>query len=199
VRRIFFWFFFTSQIVSLSFADIPNDIRLGTPNYGGSGCPINSATVTLSPDAPSLSILFDTYITEAGGTNARIARRTCNIAIPVHVPQGYSISIFSIDYRGFNSLPLGAYSRYTVEYFFAGARGPILERTFQGLLNSNYFIHHDFSAEALIWSRCGDSVILRASISMLVETNAALEPAFATVDSVDVDAGITFHLQWKDC
>lgn len=55
-------------------------------------------------------------------------RKTCNIAVPVHVPQGYSVSIFQIDYRGFNSLPYGAYSRFNVEYFFAGTQGPGYEK-----------------------------------------------------------------------
>src|SRR5258708_1302919 len=89
-----------------------DEVRLGNPEYGGSGCPAGSAAVAVSPDARALSILFDQFIAEAGGDTGRsITRKTCNLAVPVHIPQGYSVSIFQIDYRGFNSLPYGAYSR----------------------------------------------------------------------------------------
>ena len=75
-----------------------DDVRLGNPSYGGSGCPQGTASTALSPDAKSLSILFDEYIVEAGGRGGRrTARKACNVAIPVHVPQGFSVSIFKID------------------------------------------------------------------------------------------------------
>ena len=87
-------------------ADYQDSVELGEPAYGGTGCPSGTASVTLSPDASSLSLLFDTYTVEAGGnTGKRVDRKGCNIAIPVHVPQGYSVSVFQVDYRGFNSLP----------------------------------------------------------------------------------------------
>ena len=74
-------------------------ITLGEPGYGGTGCPGGSVSATLSPDATSLSLLFDSYQVEAGGeTGKKFDRKSCNIAIPVHVPHGISISILSIDY-----------------------------------------------------------------------------------------------------
>src|SRR3954467_15421199 len=86
-----------------------DDISLGGPGYGGTGCPSGSVSTTLSPDAKSLSLLFDSYQTEAGGdTGKTFDRKSCNIAIPVHVPQGLSISVLAVDYRGYNNLPLGA-------------------------------------------------------------------------------------------
>ena len=98
-------------------------ITLGEPGYGGTGCPAGSVSATLSPDATSLSLLFDKYQVAVGGvTNKSFDRKSCNIAIPVRVPQGFSVSILKIDYRGFNQLPQGASSQFNVEYFFAGGR-----------------------------------------------------------------------------
>lgn len=177
-----------------------DDVRLGHPEYGGTGCPAGSAAVAISPDAQALSILFDSFVVEAGGfTGKSMDRKTCNIAVPVHVPQGYSVSIFQIDYRGFNSLPYGAYSRFNVEYFFAGSRGPDYERTFNGRIESDYLIRNAISASAVAWSRCGESVILRANTGMLVRTNSRREDAMATVDSADIRAGLVFNLQWRRC
>ena len=43
-------------------AQASDDISLGEPGYGGSGCPQGSASTILSPDGKSLSILFDEFI-----------------------------------------------------------------------------------------------------------------------------------------
>jgi hypothetical protein len=69
-----------------------DDISLGEPGYGGTGCPDGTVSVTLSPDQKSLSLLFDQYQVEVGGdTGKSFDRKSCNIAIPVHVPQGLSV------------------------------------------------------------------------------------------------------------
>jgi hypothetical protein len=112
-----------------------NDIELGEAGYGGTGCPNGSASVTLSPDQKTLSILFDQYVVEAGGETGRVLdRKGCNISIPVKVPHGYAISLIKVDYRGFNFLPRSAQSTFSVEYFFAGSRGPLSFRNFRGPL-----------------------------------------------------------------
>lgn len=181
---------------SLAHAD---DISLGVPGFGGSGCPGGSVSATLSPDAKSLSILFDQYQVAVGGTSGKsFDRRSCNIAIPVHVPQGRSISVLAIDYRGFNHLPSGGGSQFNVEYFFAGARGPTFRKDFRGPINSDYTITNNLVADTLVWSPCGADVNLRTNSSMRVSTSANAE-AMATVDSQDVKAAIIYHLQWRAC
>ena len=102
-----------------------DDISLGQPGYGGNGCPQGSVNTTISPDGKTVSILFDQFSLKAGGLSGRsMDRKSCNVSIPVHVPQGMSVSVFKVDYRGFNSLPQGASSQFNVEYFFAGQQGP---------------------------------------------------------------------------
>ncbi len=177
-----------------------DDIRLGEPGYGGSGCPSNSASVTLAPDQKSLSILFDQYVVEAGAaTRKRLDRKSCNIAIPVHVPQGYSIAVFQVDYRGFTALPYGARGTFNVENFFAGSQGPRRTKTFYGPSNQDYLLTDDLSAESLVWTPCGADTNLRINTSMTVQTNGSYESAMATVDSADVSAGLIYHIQWRRC
>lgn len=178
------------------FAD---DISLGQPGYGGTGCPSGTVSVTLSPDAKSLSLLFDEYQVSVGGvTGKNFDRKSCNIAIPVHVPQGLSVSILKIDFRGFNHLPQSATSQFNVEYFFAGTRGPAFRRTFRGPVNEDYLISNELSAESIIWSGCGADVNLRTNSSMRVSTVSNKE-AMASIDSEDVNASIIYHLQWQNC
>jgi hypothetical protein len=182
-------------------APSPNDVYLGHPGYGGSGCPQGSASAVLSPDQTSLSILFDDYFVEAGGgkRSKRIARKSCNIAIPVHVPQGWSVSIIDVDYRGYNSLPRKAKSTFNVEYFFAGRRGPKIRENFYGELDDEFMVTDKLGIGALVWSACGADVNLRVNTSMTVRTNRKKEEALATVDSADFKAGLVYKFQWKKC
>lgn len=181
---------------SAAYAD---DISLGIPGYGGSGCPSNSVSATLSPDSKALSLLFDSYFVEAGGeTGKSFDRRTCNVAIPVHVPQGRSVSIIAVDYRGYNQLARGARSQFNVEYFFAGSSGPTYAKTFSGPIDRDYLITNQLVADTLVWSACGVDVNLRTNSSIRVNTVGGKQ-ALATVDTQDVKAAIVYRLQWRTC
>lgn len=186
----------TASFATLAHAE---DITLGEPGYGGTGCPGGSVSATLSPDATSLSLLFDSYLVEAGGdTGKKFDRKSCNVAIPVHVPQGIAISILAIDYRGYNNFPAGANSQFNVEYFFAGARGPTFTKQFNGPKDEDYLIHNELTAKSIVWSACGADVNLRTNSSIRVTTKNN-QQALATVDSEDVSAAIIYQLQWKQC
>lgn len=179
-----------------SYAD---DISLGQPGYGGSGCPAGSVSAVLSPDAKTLSMLFDQYTIEIGGTSGKtFDRKSCNIAIPVHVPQGRSVSVLQVDYRGFNHLPRGASSRFNVEYFFAGSQGPAFTRSFTGPLDSDYAISNLLTADSIVWSACGVDVNLRTNSSIRARTSGNAE-AVSSIDSEDVKAAIIYSLQWRQC
>ena len=176
-----------------------DDISLGTPGYGGTGCPAGTVSATLSPDAKSLSLLFDQYqVTVGGDTGKNFDRKSCNIAIPVHVPQGLSVSVLKIDYRGFNQLPQSASSQFNVEYFFAGTRGPTFQKKFRGPIAEDYLINNSLTVEAIVWSGCGADVNLSTNSSMRVQTVSNRE-AMSSIDSQDVNAGIVYQLQWRKC
>lgn len=185
--------------ILLSAPVFAGDISLGEPGYGGTGCPAGTVSVTLSPDAKSLSLLFDQYQLAVGGeTGKSFDRKSCNIAIPVHVPQGLSVSILNIDFRGFNYLPQGATSQFNVEYFFAGTRGPSFRRLFRGPIAQDYLINNELIAEAIVWSGCGADVNLRTNSSMRLSTFRNQE-AMASIDSEDINAAIVYQLQWRKC
>lgn len=190
--QLFFWSLMGSE---MAYAD---DIRLGVPGYGGSGCPSGSASVTLSPDQKALTLIFDSFMAEAGAYK-RLGRKSCNLAIPVHIPQGFSVSIIQADYRGFVSIPEGAQGQFSSEFFFAGGRGPKAVRRFYGPFDSDYLIESGVVLAGQVWSACGADVNLRVNSSIYVTTNSYGDDALATVDSADFKAGIVYKLQWKRC
>ncbi len=174
-------------------------MKLGQPQYGGTGCPAGTASVTLSPDETELSVLFDNYMAEAGSTTGRrIDRKSCNLAIPVQVPQGYSVGIFKVDYRGYDAIPRGGSGRFDTEYFWAGSRGPRISKVFnpgQG----NFTLTHELLATTMVWSACGDSVNFRINSSALAQSNSAGDQAMVMIDSADVSSKMVYHLQWRRC
>lgn len=175
-------------------------LRLGTPEYGGTGCPAGSASAVLSPNEDTVSILFDNYVAEAGGqTGRRFDRKSCAIGIPVQVPQGFSVAVFAVDYRGANIVPSGGMNRFNAEYFWAGVRGPTISRTFSGPTNQDFTLTDNLVATTLVWAPCGQSVTLRINSSMMAQTNRYNEQAMGIVDSADVSSGLVYHIQWRRC
>lgn len=187
------------SLLATSLTAMADDIRLGYPAYGGNGCPSGTASASVSPDGKSLSVIFDQFVTEAGPASGKtLDRKSCNIAVPVHIPNGYSISILAVDYRGFVGLPSGATARLQAEYFFAGMQGPRFAQDFRGRTDQDYLFSNTLVAQAVVWSPCGADVNLRVNASMMVR-NTTRQDAIATVDSADVSAGIIYRIQMRRC
>ncbi len=158
-------------------------------SYGGNGCPDRSASVTVSPDGQELSILFDKFT--AQGNISTETRKNCNLSIPIKVPQGFQISIYDADYRGY--VAPSTTGNLRAEYFFAGTRGPVFSRTFNG--ETNYNVRDSLATVANVWSRCGDSVNMRVNASM-----TARGAGMATVDSFDLaHRGLVYHVKYRTC
>lgn len=176
-------------------------LELGYPSTGGNGCPQGSVSASLSPDNTQLSILFDSFIAEAGPASGKtLDRKSCNISIPVTVPNGYSVSVVAVDYRGFVGLPSRrANARFTAEYFFANMAGPRMQRQFVGAQNTDYLIENDLVLSAVVWSACGAQTNLRVNASIMLQNTDYSQDAIATVDSADISSGIIYQLQFRRC
>lgn len=183
------------------------EMRIGSPKLSGSGCNPNEVSVVLSPDKKALSILFDNYITEAGGnTGVKMDRKLCNLRIPFEVPAGYRMTVTSIDYRGFNSLPSRANTRLVTSYNFAdGTRrmmGARVKRdyTFTGPIEEEYLISSQI-ASARSWSGCGKGYVMNVDMKLQTQTNPQMEPALSTLDSIDTGNPdeIRYSLLWEKC
>lgn len=164
-------------------------VEIISAEYGGNGCPEGSASVSVSPDSQELSILFDKFI--AVGNKAEERRKNCNLSIPIKVPQGFQISLYDADYRGY--VAPATTGRLRSEYFFAGQRGPVFSRTFNG--ESDYNVRDQLVTVADVWSRCGDSVNMRVNAAM-----TASGKGMATVDSFDLaHRGLVYHIKYRQC
>ncbi len=176
----------TLLLVSSGQAFAGNAVTIQGAGYGGNGCPSGSASVNVSPDGQELSVLFDKF--KADKATRRVS---CNLTIPIQVPQGFQISLYDADYRGYVAPRTRAKLRS--EYFFAGQRGPVFERTFQG--ETDYNVRDSLETVANVWSACGDSVNMRVNSSM-----TASGAGSASVDSFDLaHRGMIYHVKYRNC
>jgi hypothetical protein len=79
--------------------DEPPDIEIIDADIGGNGCPMGTARAVLSEDKRTLSIIFDEYLAE----DSEYA--SCNIAVSLSVPEGITVALVDVDYRGYASVP----------------------------------------------------------------------------------------------
>jgi hypothetical protein len=171
-------------------ADEPPDIEIVSADMGGSGCPVGTAQAVLSADKRTLSIIFDEYF----GEDSEYV--SCNVAVALSVPDGVTIVLVDIDYRGYASIPdlPGRKARFRSEYFFAGDMGPVKVTNFGRGYDRSFMILHDIVGK--VRAPCGAEVIARANTS--VRTWG--EGSFLAIDTADVTTtGITFHIDWEEC
>ncbi len=159
-------------------------------NFAGTGCPAGSANVT-GEGSNTLSILFDSYDAGKDSTTGK-KRVACSFAVPVHVPQGYQVSVLTADWQGF----VEGKGELRRKYFFAGQPNVPWE------VNSyNKPAGYDFTEtdarlhSSLSFSACGADKVIRINSSI----RAKGSNSYMAVDTLDLKNKVIFHLQWKTC
>ncbi|MCK5902244.1 MAG: DUF4360 domain-containing protein [Cocleimonas sp.] len=161
-----------------------NTVYFKAPAIAGSGCPSGTSDFAITPDGTTLSVLFDSYIAEPGN-------KTCNIAVPVHVPNGFQVSTMTADFRGF----VEGRAELRRSYFFAGQRTRAMKRRLNSKTGDEYFVHDELMVMSESWSQCGEDVNMR--INSRIRTRG--KNSSISVDSLDLNSGVVFKLQYRQC
>jgi len=179
-------------------------INVGSPVYGGNGCPQGTMRVVFSPDNLSFSLLFDQFIAEvvdpSGSAKDVMA---CDLIIPMQIPNGMQMTITRVDFRGFSALPARARAVLHSMFNFRG-RGDgermNLRYTFSGPVMENYEISSDALAPGETeTSPCGGAFQLRILNQLRIHTTKKGEPASITLDSVDGASEAMYFVNWQSC
>ena len=171
-----------------------NSISLGRIAYSGNACPSGSVSARLNGGNEQLVINFKQYVVESRGRNQRNIKKTCNIALPIIVPEGISVSLVSANYTGQVSLPKGSHVRFMNAYSFRGRRGSRFRADIHGPHHQGYTFHDPLSSFASIWSACGRDTILRITTSTRIKTNGADGKSLA-----DPRQGLMTQLRYRSC
>ena len=185
-----------------AYADVPNYVRMRSISYAGSGCPAGTVAQNIAQDLTAFTLLFDSYVAEVGpGVAFNQRRKNCQLNIDLDFPQGWSFSLFTVDYRGYASLQRGVTGLQQSAYYFAGsAQTATLRTPLRGPLDQNYQIRDTLGLSALVWSPCGAHRALNINTEIRME-NAANPSGHGlmTTDSIDGQVKLLYGIQWKRC
>ncbi len=168
-----------------------------------SSCEGGTYSAVISPDGSTLSILFDNFsAATAPGSAGGIERRSCNIQVPLQLPQGYSLGIYKVDYRGFAHLSSKQNSALSVDY----ALGPHsnsrkFQRKIQGAYDEEFVFTENIGAGLMKRIGCGDAAVLNVAAMLELQTSRQPGEAMVALDSMDgaPKGGLIFHLDLKLC
>jgi hypothetical protein len=166
----------------------------------GSGCRAGTAAVAVSPDNTAFTVTYNGYLVQAGaGADKKDLQKDCKLTLKVGVPQGFTYTIPSIDYRGFAHLEPGATGQANASYFFQGADQTVtMSHPFTAPMDDDWLVT-DTSTAA--FEPCGKQRALNIDTELEVGAGSS-DPkttSFMSMDSTDGSLHTTYHLAWKAC
>lgn len=193
-------------------ASQPTQVTIGNIETRGTGCMPNNTGVSYQSDSRGFSILLSDSTVEASQLNSKsYDQKRCELIIPFSIPRGLSIANLNIDYRGFSSVPKGAYSRFRESSSWNKNmtsfpyRHSILNRIakdFRGPYEDEFVLKQ---REGLaVWSPCNQvNSTLKISLLWEVFSNKKNEQTIFTLDSSDgvlnQTTGIDYSVQSRAC
>ena len=180
------------------------NMKVSVVSVNGSGCPPGSATVTVSPDNETFTVVYSKYTAQAGvGTRPTDFRQNCQLALNVRVPQGYTYAIAGAEYRGFGHLEPGAFGYQAANYYFQGeAHSTLIQHNINGPLDGLWQSNDQVGIAALTYLRCGAQRYLNVNTELRVATGSSnrwTTTSFISMDSTDVSLNTVYHVSWKRC
>jgi len=193
-----------STPVSAAPAGTPEDdmvIEVAAAN--GSGCPWGSADVTVSPDNKAFTVTYSQFTAQTGvGAKPTDFRKNCQLALNVHVPQGYTYAIAGADYRGYAHLERGASGMQSANYYFQGeAQSTRIRHNFTSPVDSDWQRTDSVGIASLSFLRCGEQRYLNVNTELRVSRgwSSPKTTSFLTMDSTDGRIDTVYHVAWKKC
>jgi hypothetical protein len=183
--------------------DPPPLVTIRSISWAGSGCPAGTVAGNLAPDFTAFTLLFDSYVAEIGpGLPLGLSRRNCQILVDLDFPQGWSYSVFDVDYRGFTNLEPGVSGVQQSAYYFQGQlQTARLQTTLSGPRVGDYQIRDSLGIDALVWSPCGAqrALIINSSVRLVNHSGSSSARGVMTTDSINGTVKHIYSLQWRRC
>jgi hypothetical protein len=179
----------------------PNEVFIRDIQYRGTGCPGGTVGSNISTDAKAFTLLFDSFVAESGpGIPLSAGRKSCQLLVDMRFPQGWSFSLFSVDYRGYMNLERNTTGEISSTYFFQGQMStPVFKKTnVRGPVSQDFHIRDTVGLDATVWSPCGASRALNINTSIATRAGMGTS-AMIGVDSISGELTQVYGIQWRRC
>jgi hypothetical protein len=148
-------------------APAPVDLQLGEAVLGGPGCAQGLGVSTRIDEKRGLiDLRFNSFFIDS--VDRRIARTSCNLVLPVEVPENHLLMIDSLDTSAIVDNPAGGKVQLNFEAFFAGSTGPKISKTIAKATSKREVSRTKLS----LVSSCGRDVNLRLNANAILTTQA---------------------------
>ncbi|WP_030441487.1 DUF4360 domain-containing protein [Actinoplanes subtropicus] len=179
------------------------DMAITVAAANGTGCPWGSADVTVSPDNKAFTVTYSQFTAQTGPeAKATDFRKNCQLALNVHVPQGFTFAIAGADYRGYAHLARGASGSERANYYFQGeAQSTRISHDFTGPADTDWQRTDSVGVSSLSFLPCGEDRYLNVNTELRVNRGWSSRNAtsFLTMDSTDGRIDTVYHVAWRKC
>jgi hypothetical protein len=182
----------------------PDKIVIDVVTVNGSGCPLGTAAVAVSPDNTAFTVTYSQYLAQVGvGATPTDFRKNCQLNLWVHVPQGFTYGIAEADYRGFAHLERGASGSQRANYYFQGmSPTSYISHPMSGPFEDNWQNTDYTEVGAIVYAPCGEHRNFNINTELRVAAGTS-DPkkttSFIAMDSTDGSITTTYHFAWKTC
>lgn len=193
----------TAGVSAPSYPPPPGPVTVSVVTVNGSGCPAGTTAVDVASDNTAFTVTYSTYLAQTGPQSAPTdIRKNCQLALQIHVPQGFTYAIAEADYRGFADLASGATGTEQANYYFQGtAPTARVAHKFSGPFENDWETNDVTDVAALVFAPCGVDRLLNVNTELRVAagTSSPSSTSFMTMDSTDGSIHSTYHFDWKQC
>jgi hypothetical protein len=192
-------------VPGVAFGAAPKEnITLEVLSVNGSGCPAGSASTQMLSDNTGFAITYHGFRASAGpGIDATEARKTCQLGLLVHVPQGFTFAVAQADYTGDADLRAGVSALHRTNYYFQGSSdNDYSDHRISGPLDGRW---HTIDAALIaewVYAPCGESRVLNINTELRVDWASAVASGVKNSISMHATTGnvdTIFQVQWKKC
>lgn len=139
-------------------------VELGTPAYGGTGCPAGLAPqVTISNGV--ISVRYKNFLLQDAATSV-VGRANCSIRLPININGRYRVGVESIEIRGISRVPVQASLKFHADAGFVGAGQVAVDQTVTGPKGTQA-IRLAQQANSVQKTVCGEDAMLSLNANMI--------------------------------
>ena len=178
-------------------------ITVDVVTVNGSGCPAGTATVAVARDNSAFTVTYSDYLAQVGPQSSPVdVRKNCQLALRVHVPQGFTYAIAEADYRGFAHLEPGATGQEKANYYFQGMpQTASVSHQFTTPLDDDWQETDATDIASLVYKPCGEerNFNINTELRVGLGTSDPQKTSFVAMFSTDGGIATTYHFAWKTC
>jgi len=176
----------------------PQRVRVEGPAIDN-GCDAGAYSLVVSPDGTSLSVLFDDFVVNGGQD---IGKR-CALTIPLNLPEGQSLGVYAVDYRGYAHLGQREAGLFTVSYTTGRGGNPRgFRHPIRGAQDGEFNFTDQLRPGMLRRIGCGEAAKIDFNAVLAFRRAEASSEAMMALDSADgtrAPSGITFKFDLQPC